>query len=195
MKKIILASASPRRSELLQNIGLEFIKCPARVREEIFPHETPEEGAKRLALTKARYVAENCNYDEGIIVAADTVVVLGDKVLGKPGNEKEAYDMLAMLSGKSHQVITAVCLEDIASNKTFLEAEITRVYFRVLEASEIWHYIKTGEPMDKAGAYGIQGLGALFVERIEGCYFNVVGLPLYRLYNMLKDMGVNILGG
>lgn len=195
MKRIILASASPRRSELLKNIGLEFIKYPALVPEEIFPYESPEEGAKRLALTKARYAAENCNYDEGLIIAADTVVVLDEKVLGKPEDEKEAYDMLAMLSGRSHQVITAVCLKDIASNKTLLEVEITKVYFRLLETGEIWHYIKTGEPMDKAGAYGIQGLGALFVERIEGCYFNVVGLPLYRLYNMLRDMGVNILGG
>lgn len=195
MNRIILASASPRRSELLKNIGLPFIKYPALTDEQIFPDETPEEGAKRLALDKAEYAARNCNCDEGIIIAADTVVVLNDKVLGKPVDEKEAYDMLAMLSGKSHQVITAVCLKNLADNRTLLEAETTRVYFRVLEEGEIRNYIKTGEPMDKAGAYGIQGLGALFVEKIEGCYFNVVGLPLYRLYNMLKDMGVNILGG
>ncbi|SHG78396.1 septum formation protein [Thermosyntropha lipolytica DSM 11003] len=195
MSRIILASASPRRSELLQNIGIEFIKYPAYTEEEIFPYETPEEGARRLALNKAEYVAGSCNYDEGIIIAADTIVVLEDKVLGKPGSAKEAYEMLAMLSGRSHQVITAVCLRDIKRGITLLETERTKVYFRVLEEGEIWHYIRTGEPMDKAGAYGIQGLGALFVERIEGCYFNVVGLPLYRLYLMLKQMGVNLLGG
>lgn len=195
MDRIILASASPRRSELLENIGLNFIKYPADIEEYFVPGETPEEGAKRLASQKAEYVAVNCEYEEGIIIAADTIVVLGDKILGKPADEKEACDMLSMLSGKSHQVITAVCIKDIANNKKIVDTETTQVYFRPLEKSEIWYYIKTGEPLDKAGAYGIQGLGALFVERIEGCYFNVVGLPLYRIYTMLKSLGVNILGG
>lgn len=195
MDRIILASASPRRSELLENIGLKFIKYPAFIEERFLPGETPEEGVKRLASQKAEYVADKCEYKKGIIIAADTIVVLGDKILGKPADEEEAYNMLTMLSGKSHQVITAVCIKDIANDKKIVDTETTQVHFRPLEKSEIWYYIKTGDPLDKAGAYGIQGLGALFVERIEGCYFNVVGLPLYRVYTMLKSSGINILGG
>ncbi|MBO8158790.1 nucleoside triphosphate pyrophosphatase [Thermosyntropha sp.] len=193
MPKIILASESPRRSELLRCIGIDFIKHPASVDEEFYSHENPEEVVKRLASNKAENVADQ--YSKGIVVAADTVVVLGRKILGKPADENEAHAMLSMLSGKKHQVITGVCVKDIGKNIKIVEAELTNVYFRTLEEEEIWYYIKTGEPMDKAGAYGIQGLGALLVEKIEGCYFNVVGLPLNRLNKMFKVLGLNILGG
>lgn len=191
MKKIILASASPRRQQLLANLGVPFNIFPANIEEEIFPSEKPRDAVRRIAEAKARAVAKS--FAEGLIIAADTAVVLAGEFLGKPSSPGEANEMLQRLSGRSHQVITAVCLYDVKSAATIVDEEETRVYFRTLTREEIESYVKTGEPMDKAGAYGIQDRGALLVEKIEGCYFNVVGLPLGRLYLMLKGYGINLL--
>ena len=145
----------------------------------------------KLARAKAQAAADKVS--SGVIIAADTVVVLDDEVLGKPRDESEAAAILARLSGRRHQVITGVCIIDRESERLLTVSEITRVYLRTLSTEEIAAYVSTGEPLDKAGAYGIQGLGALLVERIEGCYYNVVGLPLFRLNLMLKEVGINIL--
>lgn len=193
MKPIILASQSPRRKELLARLGLVFTTIPANIEETIIFSQPPQESVKEIAFQKARYVADAI--DEGLIIAADTVVVWRDAILGKPLDEKDAFDMLSSLSGTEHQVITGICLLDAASADYQLAAEMTRVRFRTLNEEEIRSYIATGEPMDKAGAYGIQGLGAMLVDSIEGCYYNVVGLPLTRLYLMLRLYGINLLGG
>jgi septum formation protein len=128
-----------------------------------------------------------------IVIAADTIVYKGQEILGKPKSEMDAYQMLKKLSGCSHKVITGVCLIDNNTNASYEDYEETKVFFKKLSDEEIRGYIKSGEPLDKAGAYGIQGLGGIFVKKIEGCYFNVVGLPVYKLNNLLGKMGVNLL--
>lgn len=191
MQKIILASQSPRRKILLEQLGLQFTCIPAHIDENTPPGHSPIEAVRAIAQKKAAWVAGQCK--TGLIIAADTVVVCADRVLGKPVDSEDAFATLALLSGQSHQVVTALCLLDAASGNYFLEHEVTRVFFRIIEEEEIWAYIRSGEPMDKAGGYGIQGRGAIFVTRIEGCYFNVVGLPLYRLNKMLKEQGIAVL--
>ncbi|MGR6835363.1 Maf family protein [Syntrophomonas erecta] len=193
MKEFILASQSPRRKALLHTLGLDFRCIPARINEDIRPDESPLDAVRKIALRKARCVAGNV--DSGLILSADTIVVCDGNILGKPCNREDAALKLKMLSGRDHEVITAVCLMDAKSKNYELENEITRVFFRKITDEEIKAYIATGEPMDKAGAYGIQGLGAIFIKRIEGCYFNVVGLPLTRLYLMLQQWGINLLEG
>lgn len=191
MKKIILASASPRRQQLLANLGVPFTSFPANIDEGVLLSEKPRDAVRRIAEAKARAVA--VSFEEGLIIAADTAVVLAGEFLGKPSHSREAMVMLQRLSGRPHQVITAVCLYDVKTGQLLVDEEETRVYFRNLTREEIESYVNTGEPMDKAGAYGIQDRGALLVDKIEGCYFNVVGLPLGRLYLMLKSFGVNLL--
>jgi septum formation protein len=190
-KEIILASASPRRQDLLDALGIKYKSVPAELDEHFFPGELPRKAAERVAREKAEAVARN--FEHGLILAADTIVVCDGKVLGKPQDEDDAFLMLSHLSGKSHEVITAVCIKDIDQAESEVESEVTRVYFRSLSPMEIRTYISSGEAMDKAGAYGIQGLGSVFVERIDGCYFNVVGLPISRVYGMLARRGTNIL--
>ncbi|KKM09008.1 hypothetical protein SY88_21470 [Clostridiales bacterium PH28_bin88] len=193
--RLILASASPRREELLRQVGLECEVIPSGISEDITPaapHDY-EFLVRELALGKARWVARGI--DNGLVIGADTVVVLGHRILGKPGSPEEAGNMLRELSGKPHQVLTGIAVVKAGSNVYRTDCEVTRVYFRRLEEREIEAYVESGEPMDKAGAYGIQGLGAVLVERIEGCYFNVVGLPLARLTQVLRGFGVNVLGG
>jgi septum formation protein len=185
----ILASASPRRSSLLRQLGVPFTTRPADVDERVHPGETPEQYAGRLSLDKAR-AADTAG--KGIVIAADTIVVLDNEILGKPSNEQDAVRMLAMLSGRTHRVITALTVMDAAAGKTLTRLSQTIVRFRRLSAEEIMSYVKTGEPLDKAGAYGIQGKGALLISGIEGCYFNVVGLPISLLGEMLKEFGVNL---
>ena len=186
--KIILASNSPRRKELLIQIGLSFTVAPADVDESVLPGESPEAYAVRVALNKARIAAERAG--EGIIIAADTIVVIGDSILGKPADARDAESMLALLSGKGHRVVTALAVMDAATGKGETRISATKVWFRDLTEREIAAYVATGEPLDKAGAYGIQERGALLVERIEGCYSNVVGLPLSLLGEMLREFGV-----
>jgi septum formation protein len=190
-KPIILASNSPRRRELLTQIGLDFTCDPADVDERILPDEGAEAYAVRVALDKARVAAGRAG--DGIVIAADTIVVLGDAILGKPADARDAERMLGMLSGRMHRVISGLAIVDAKTGKTRSGAASTSVWFRDLTPARIRDYVLTGEPLDKAGAYGIQEKGALFVTKIEGCYFNVVGLPLSLLGEMLQAYGVNLL--
>ncbi len=182
--RFILASNSPRRKELLSNLGVSFTVCASDVDETLEKAVAPHEEAKRLALRKAQDIAAGIN-EAAIVIAADTIVV-SDEILGKPTDEIEAYQMLRALSGKAHQVITGIAVIDAATGKEAVDYSETKVFFKALSDQEINSYIASGEPMDKAGAYGIQGKAALFVERIEGDYYNVVGMPLYRLEELLN---------
>lgn len=184
--RLILASASPRRSALLSQIGLTFEIFPSEI-DEPTPEKdfTPEEVTQKLASLKARVVAER--YSEGLVIGADTLVLFKKQLLGKPKNKADAKLMLSRLSGKSHKVITGMALIDVKKKTEKTWSEVTKVYFRNLCNSEIDNYIQTGEASDKAGSYGIQGRGAAFVKRIDGCYFNVVGLPLASLVEKLTD--------
>jgi len=193
LENIILASGSPRRKFLLQQIGLNFTCLPSNVQENLFSSRTPSELAQALACQKAGEVAGRL--DNGIVIAADTLVVYMTTIMGKPSDREEAFLMLSRLSGKCHQVITGICVMDVKKMIPDQAAEITDVFFRSLSPLEINNYLDSGEWVDKAGAYAIQGRGSLLVSRIEGCYFNVVGLPLNRLSLMLKKQGVDLLGG
>ena len=179
---LILASASPRRSELLRNAGIAFTVEPAHVPEQPAPGETPLDYAQRMARTKARTVF--ARHPESAVLGADTVVVVDQHLLEKPADKRDAARMLALLSGRTHQVITGICL--VADGFEQTEAEVTQVTFSILSDAEIADYVATGEPMDKAGAYAIQGIASRWVEHIEGCYFNVVGLPVPRVYRILR---------
>lgn len=179
---LILASASPRRSELMRNAAITFEVDPAHVREEPLFHETPLEYAKRLARDKA--VAVLARHPEDVVLGADTVVVADEHLLEKPADAADAKGMLQLLSGRSHRVITGVCV--VANGFERTEAEVTQVFFSPLTEAEIADYVATGEPMDKAGAYGIQGIASRWIGRVEGCYFNVVGLPVERVHRMLR---------
>jgi septum formation protein len=190
MKKLILASASPRRKELLQKIGLKFEVDASNCAEEIDPAALPEELVRRISIDKAKAVAPR--HQNAVIIAADTIGVIGKKVLGKPHTAAEARKMLAQISGKAHLVITGLTVLDTATDKTITKTVTTKVYIKKLTRAEIDAYVATGEPLDKAGAYGIQGLGAVIVEKIEGDYFNVVGLPLFTLTEVLKEFGISV---
>ena len=188
---IILASASPRRRELMHMLGISDIKIiPAVGEEKADRGLSPDELVKALAAHKAKEVAAKCA-PEDIVIAADTIVWYDHRVYGKPHSEAEAAAMLRALSGNTHEVYTGVA---VLRGETMLnEAERSAVHFRPLSDAEIDAYIRTGEPMDKAGAYGAQGKAALFVEGIEGDFFNVMGLPLCRLGRMLSKLGVELL--
>jgi septum formation protein len=190
---LILASASPRRCELLRNAGIDFRVEPAHVPEQALRGEPPGQYAQRLARDKA--LAIFARHPDNAVLGADTVVVVDEHLLGKPRDEQDAARMLRLLSGGTHHVITGVCLLAPAYEQT--EAEATEVRFASLSERVIANYIATGEPMDKAGAYAIQGMASRWVEGIEGCYFNVVGLPVPRVYRMLRRMesatGVRVL--
>jgi septum formation protein len=184
--RVVLASSSPRRRELLKLIGIAHEVRPANIDETMRPREVPRRHAERLAREKASAIATR---DPDIItIGADTVVVINRKVLGKPSDPEQAAWMLGMLSGREHTVITAVAVS--RGKKLRSAIEEVRVKFRRLSDDEIEAYVATGEPMDKAGAYGIQGHGATIVERIEGDYFAVMGLPLVRLIGLMRDVGV-----
>jgi nucleoside triphosphate pyrophosphatase len=184
--RVILASASPRRRELLNLVGIPHEVRPANIDETIRPRETPRRHAERLAREKASAVATR---DPSLItIGADTIVVINRKVLGKPANVDQAAAMLRQLSGREHKVVTAVAVS--RGKKLRSAVEEVRVRFRTLRADEIDAYIATGEPMDKAGAYGIQGYGATIVECVDGDYFSVMGLSLVRLVGLLRDVGV-----
>ncbi|PKM82990.1 MAG: septum formation inhibitor Maf [Firmicutes bacterium HGW-Firmicutes-14] len=192
MKKIILASASPRRQELLRQIKVPFETVIIPADETVPEGLSPTEAVKELAFRKAKAVAGQVN--GGIIIGADTAVIYRDEFLGKPSGTSDAVETLQKLSGNDHLVITGFCVMDSATGKVVKASETTRVFFRRLTGREIYAYVKSGEPLDKAGSYGIQGLGAVLVEYIEGCYFNVVGLPLTRLALVLKDFGIQVPG-
>jgi septum formation protein len=191
MKIIILASASPRRKELLEKIGLKFEVDASGCDEEINAGLDPQEIVRQLSIKKAKSVA--ARHKNAIVIAADTIGVMGDKILGKPHTEDEACKMLHEISGKSHLVITGFSILDTATNKIVTGIANTRVYIKKLTGQEIDAYVKTGEPLDKAGAYAIQGMGAVIVEKIEGDYYNVMGLPLHALTEALKEFGIKII--
>ena len=186
--RIILASTSPRRLNLLKDLGLKVKVVGSKVKESKFDISNPEKLVKTLALTKAREVARRVS--KGLIIGADTIVVHGGKILGKPKNREEAKTMLRELSGRTHEVLTGLAVIDASTGKTMVDFVRTRVKFRKLSEEEIASYVATGEPLDKAGAYAIQEKAGLFVEKIDGCYFNVVGLPLARLAEILKEFNV-----
>lgn len=190
-RNLILASASPRRRELLEKLNLNFESCPQDVDETLLPGEDALDYPLRTAMKKALAAAEG--REHALVVAADTVVVVDDDILGKPVNAEDAKAMLSRLSGREHIVITGLGVVDTDSGRTLSAAEQTIVYFHPLSEDEIDTYIATGEPMDKAGAYGIQGTGSLLVRKIEGDYFNVMGLPLSRLYRLLQKTDADIL--
>jgi nucleoside triphosphate pyrophosphatase len=185
--KVILASGSPRRRQLLELIGIRHEVRPSNVDEKIKGKETPRKHAERLAREKASVFAKA--EPDSVIIAADTIVVINGKILGKPANAVDAGSMLALLNGRNHTVFTAVAVARGSRLKSGVEE--VHVKFRKLTDNEIDAYIATGEPMDKAGAYGIQGFGATIVERIEGDYFAVMGLPIVRLVRLLAELGVD----
>jgi len=180
---LILASASPRRQELLRNAGIAFTVQAANVAESATPGEIPRDCAERLAAEKARAVLDRRPKD--IILGADTIVVVDGEILGKPRDEADAERMLRMLSGRKHEVITGVCVAGADSQE--VSSESTIVSMSELREDEIRHYVAGGEPMDKAGAYAIQGTASRWIYRIEGDYFNVVGLPVSLVYRMLRE--------
>ena len=190
-RKIILASASPRRKELLEKLDLDFSVCPADIDESLLPDEDAAMYPLRTAVQKAMAVAKTT--EDALVIAADTVVAVDDDILGKPRDEAEAKAMLQRLSGREHIVITGIGVVDTASGRTLSATEQTIVYFHPLRDEEIDTYIATGECMDKAGSYGIQGKGSLLVRKIDGDYFNVMGLPLSRLYRLLLNIDADIL--
>ena len=190
-RKIILASASPRRKELLEKLDLDFSVCPADIDESLLPDEDAAMYPLRTAVQKAMAVAKTT--EDALVIAADTVVAVDDDILGKPRDEAEAKAMLQRLSGREHIVITGIGVVDTASGRTLSATEQTIVYFHPLRDEEIDAYIATGECMDKAGSYGIQGKGSLLVRKIDGDYFNVMGLPLSRLYRLLLNIDADIL--
>ncbi len=181
---LILASASPRRAELLRNAGISFKVEPAHVPEQAMPGEQPLAYVQRLARDKARAIF--ARHSDSVVLGADTIVVADEHLLEKPRDDADATRMLRLLSGRAHQVITGVCL--LAPGLEQTEAEITEVRFSPLTDAEIGAYVATREPIDKAGAYAIQGLASRWVERIAGCYFNVVGLPVPRVYRMMRKL-------
>lgn len=188
MKELILASQSPRRAEILKKAGYQFVSLPVHVSEIPNKNLNLNEQIIDIAGRKAKACSKlpQAQGRDSIIVSADTLVCLENETLGKPENERIAFEYLRRLSGRSHEVKTAVFLLDIKSKKEVTHIETTSIFFKNLSDKEIWDYISTGEPMDKAGAYGIQGLGGKFVERYEGDFFNVVGLPLQALENLFK---------
>lgn len=191
MSKIILASASPRRRELLERIGVTDFEVRAPEVDENFPEGlSPEETVQFISREKAEAARDQWGL-EPIIITADTMVFLDDRRLGKPRSEADALEMLTALQGRRHTVCTGVTVSQ--GEKILTEAESTGVIFRPAEKRELLSYIATGEPMDKAGAYGVQGKGALLVERLEGDFFNVMGLPVLRLSRMLSEFGVWLL--
>lgn len=188
--KIILASQSPRRKELLSQIGLEF-ECMPSDKEEKVNSDNPEDVVKELSKQKAEDIASKCHGDFGLIIGADTVVSYGGKILGKPKDDDDAKRMLSMLQSHRHQVYTGVML--ILPDKEITFSECTDVYMYPMSQDRIEKYVATGEPGDKAGAYAIQGKCAAFVEKIEGDYNNVVGLPVSAIVKALSDEGIDIL--
>ncbi len=188
---IILGSQSPRRRELLEKLDLPFTILTADIDETVRPELTPAQAVADISARKAAAILRQASEDD-LVITADTIVVLDGQIMGKPHSPEEAEQMLSSLSGRTHQVYTAVTLHSHARQKT--EVVCTQVTFRPLDPTEIRAYIASGEPMDKAGAYGIQGRGAVLVSHLEGDYFNVMGLPLCTLCRMLRSFGVKVLG-
>ena len=182
---IYLASQSPRRRELLTQIGITYELLSNDIDESVLPNEQPAAYVERLAIEKAQ-AGQELAIENKPVLGSDTIVVINNQIMGKPHDEKHAIAMLLSLSGKEHQVMTAVAL--VLGTKVHSEVVITKVKFRDISEQEAVNYWQSGEPKDKAGGYGIQGIGAQFVENIDGCYFAVVGLPLMKTQEMLKSL-------
>jgi septum formation protein len=191
MKKIILASESPRRKEILEITGLKFIVCASDYKENLNLSLTPRELARFLSRKKAETVSRK--YKNSIIIAADTFIVFKNRLLGKPRSNTEAKKMLEMLNGKTHSVITGFTIIDTGRDKVLSRSAKTTVYFKRISKKEIKAYVGSKEPLGKAGAYAVQGLGAILIEKIDGDFFNVMGLPLSALIESLKKFGVYVL--
>ncbi len=189
--KIILASASPRRADLLRTIGVDFEQAPSQVQERPHPDEAPPDYIIRIA--RAKVIAAARKIESGLIIGADTIVVLDGQLLGKPEDEEDARQMLRSLSGRWHAVMTGVALYDAGTRREVADYEKTLVRFAQLTEKEIDWYVQSQEPLDKAGAYGIQALGGLFVEEIAGNYYNVVGLPLPLVYRLSRRLGYSFI--
>ena len=188
---LILASGSARRQELMKNCGYEFTVVVSEADESAVKEDDPALLVEKLSLLKARTVFDRLSEEEKrdlVVVGSDTVVVVGGEVIGKPTSEAEAKKMLRLISGREHEVVTGIAV--VTSERTLTESDVTKVKVAELTDEEIDAYVRTGEPMDKAGAYGIQGAFSVFAERVEGSYFTVVGLPVHRLYRMLAEVGV-----
>ena len=190
-RKIILASGSKQRKKLLEIIGLDFKIEESNYIEDMTEKIPAHKLVQKLALGKAQDVARK--YKNAIVIGADTFIVLEKEFLGKPHTPQKAKEMLKKISGKKHQLITGIAIIDTKKNKTFTDYEITEVWFKKMSDKEITKYIKTGEPLDKAGGYAIQKLGCLFVEKIKGNYTNAVGLPMNKIYEHLLKLDVDIL--
>lgn len=185
-KKVVLASQSPRRIELLRSVGLEFEIYPPHIEEKWRSGYSPVDYVRHNAGEKAHWVSGHVDYD--LIIAADTIVTLEDRIFEKPAGHDQAEAMLRSLSDRTHEVITAICL--MTPEEKIIDHEVTRVSFYPLSDAEIRMYLNSDEPFDKAGAYGIQGFASLFIRKIEGCYFNVVGFPLGKFYQHLKTLNI-----
>lgn len=188
--KIILASSSPRRRELLEKIGLKFtIDTSGIVNETIPVGIKPDKIVENLALKKALAVSQK--YQDGFIIGSDTIVVLDDIILGKPKNDEDAFNMLMKLQGRNHHVYSGIAIVNVSTGEQQVTHDITEVEFRTINEDEAIRYINTNEPKGKAGSYAIQGLGAVFIKGIYGDYYNVVGLPLFKLAEILHNYGVD----
>lgn len=186
--RITLASSSPRRKSLLEEAGLTFNICPADIDEDIRKGESPREHTIRLAEEKAQVVAKKTN--DSWIIGADTIVFIDNRILGKPSDINEARKMLNLLSGRYHMVVTAFCILNVSTGKMIKSVVESKVKIKKLTDIEIEDYLKTGEPLDKAGAYAIQGIGNFMIEEIGGSYTNVVGLPMEELKKALDELGI-----
>jgi len=189
--KFILASSSPRRRELLTSIGLDFDVVPSHVPEEHQPGEAPEEYVARLSREKANAIA--AKHPSAWIIAADTTVLLGDQLLEKPVDKKDAERMLSLIAGKTHVVYTGVTLQNVERGYRETRVAESEVRMLPLAQEDVRWYVSTGEPLDKAGAYAVQGIGAMFIDSIHGSYTNVVGLPLAMLFQMMRKAGIDLL--
>lgn len=184
--RIVLASQSPRRKEIMEKLKIPFFVRTIQISEEVYRGEDPYDYVLRMAETKAAKIAEL--EKEALVIGADTIVCLEKEILGKPCDEEDAFRMLDKIKGKSHIVYTGVCMNYNNGEKIISFVEKTEVFFADMTRKEIQDYIRTGEPMDKAGAYGIQDKGAIFVKGIKGCFYNVMGLPIHRVYEELKKL-------
>lgn len=192
--KLVLASGSPRRKELLTQLGLSFETIPSNADESLTHSISPEETVQELAFRKAKSIVDRV--DHALVIGADTLVVCDQEVLGKPQNKDEAAQMLTRLQGRSHHVVSGIALVEVINGeikRVDTKTQKTVVWMLPLSQSQINWYIQTGEPLDKAGAYGIQGIGACFIDKIDGCYFNVVGMSLPLLNQMVAQMGYQLL--
>lgn len=189
--KIILASGSPRRKELLASLGLSFSIIPSQVDETVPDDWTPAQVVEALSERKASDVAQT--QEQGLVIGSDTIVVLDGQVLGKPRDEEEAFAMLTRLQGREHEVYSGLAIIDAATGETRIGHNMTKVKMKLLSPEKVKQYIASGEPMDKAGSYAIQGLGATLIERMEGDYFNVVGLSVSMLADYLEQFGQPVL--